>query len=92
MKSFLLRLCLPVETLNAQIGALHFLQYLTHISVECIGHLGVDSRISNDTTTYYVTNVTVLRGAGVSKSSHCMTSRRITRDTIVRFLIISLIV
>lgn len=62
MKSFLLRLCLPVETLNAQIGALHFLQYLTQILVECIGHLGVDSRISNDTTTYYVTNVTVLKG------------------------------
>ena len=39
------------ESYNAQIEVLHCLQYRAHISVECIDHLGVDFRISNDIIT-----------------------------------------
>ena len=39
------------ESYNAQIDVLHCLQYRAHISVECIDHLGVDFRISNDIIT-----------------------------------------
>lgn len=82
-------LCLPVETHNVQIGALHCLHYLTHISVECIGKLGVDTRISNDTTTYYVTNVTVLRGGGGSDNMNnaCQVTQSETEIVHIRILL-----